>query len=268
MQQMNKLKCGKDIIIFLLAISNLFLLYYLYKNSHTDCFPENADVSRISYLDIAAMKQRLLKIYDASTTSCGATVSLQKRNKFAGTDIFDMACLLAGNRDVIWVTMDTVKDDLYNQFLMFKAVAQAEGIREFEGVSFRPSGERNAVLFTKAWLTMRTSHKQSGEVQQIGASYLVGLLLGYDTADIEFFYQRRNFLGHVPDNDVPSTYPVFSDELKQQFSQFLKSEWISSGAQSEFEEDKEQALNWIKEQSQYSIEQLHEQIRELKHYSI
>lgn len=266
MQPKNGLKYGKEIIIFLLTISNLLLLYYQYKNSGIDCFSASKNISDvISEQQIAFMKQRLLETYDATQHSCGAAVSLHKRNNLAGTDLLDMACLIAGNRDVIWVTMDTVKADLDNQCLMFKAVAQAEGIREFEGVSFRPSGERNAVLFTKAWLTMRTSHKLSGEVQQIGASYLLGLLLGYDTHDIAFFYQRSDFMGHLP-NDVmpPFTYPEFSDELKQQFSQYLEHEWISSGRRDRFEDDKQQALKWVEDQSQYSIEQLYEQIKKLK----
>lgn len=267
MQHKNRLIYSKDIIISLLIISNLLLLYYQYKSSCTDYFSAHAPLSDvIDDQQLAFMKQMLIKTYDVSQHSCGAAVSLHERNNLAGTDVLDMACLIAGNRDIIWVTMEMVKADLYNQYLMFNAVARAEGIREFEGVSFRPSGERNALLLIKAWLTIQNMRKQArSEAKQIGASYLLGLLLGYDTADIEFFYQRIAFMGQMPNDDIPPfTYPEFSDELKQQFAQFLKGEWMSSGAQEKFEQNKAQAEAWIKEQSQYSIEQLYEQIKELK----
>jgi hypothetical protein len=256
----------KEIIIVLLTISNLSLLYLHYRKYTTDCFSTFKHVEDVadmqSYRNIAIMKQLLLETYDATKKSCGAAVSMHERNNLAGTSVLDMACLIAGNRDLIWVTMDRVKTDLYAQYVMFQAVAQAEGIREFEGVSFRPSGERNALLFVKAWLATQKEIKQHG-----ANSYLLGLLLGYDTDDIAFFYQRSSFLDHAAPTAIPPfTYPEFSAELKQQFKHYLEHEWINSGDRDAFQEDKRYALEWIEDQSHYSIGELYKHIEELKEH--
>ena len=65
----------------------------------------------------------------------------------------------------------------------FEEAAQKESIREFKGFSFRPEGERNALLFIL----------QNYKEPKYENDYLRGILLEYPLADIEFFYQRFGF---------------------------------------------------------------------------
>jgi hypothetical protein len=103
----------------------------------------------------------------------------------SGTSDADMACLIAGRRDIIWGDSASVRDSLLERVDAFRITAKAEGIKELDGVSYRPEGERKALLFIKHNLIEQIENKYN--------SYLTGLLLGYDVQDIEFFFRRGRF---------------------------------------------------------------------------
>ncbi len=257
--------CITIICITILLISNSYTLYLLYTTQQeTFSYEENRIYKSLKddYKDEAAMqealKEHIVSKYKDILPYCGAAVSMSERGTIEDTPIHTMACLLAGKRNIIWDSMQNLKKDLTHDFLYelvaFKQVAQSEGIREFEGVSFRPNEERNALLLVKFELL-----DQHGLLQH--NDYMQGHLLGYPDKDIAFFHQRSAFREQV--GGLPFTYPELSPELKQEFDTFVQQTWNKS-QQQEFEQDKQEALAWIQEQKQYSIEELRKQIGKLK----
>ncbi len=202
-----------------------------------------------------SLKEHIISIFKDILPYCGAAVSMSERGTIEDNPVHNMACLLAGKRNIIWHSMQDLKDWVLYLLLAFEQVAQSEGIREFEGVSFRPNEERNALLLVKYSLLAQHSLLQ-------GNNYMQGHLLGYPDKDIAFFHQRWDFSEQI-DELPPFTYPEFSPELKQKFDTFVQQTWNKS-QQQEFEEDKQKALSWISEQQHSSIEELRKQIRELK----
>ena len=252
----------KSLIITVLALSNLFTLLVLYQyregfelvrrfkyiSSSGSLTPEERGRESVDYL---------LKQYADAIISCGAAVAVGPVSSLAGTAEWDMACLIAGKRDVVWLTFTDVEDSLFYQISAFKNAIKAEGIQTIDKFSFRAAGERRALLLAKYDILKRIELNYN--------SYLLGLLLGYEVSDIEFFDQRNAFSAIFSnDTELPFSYAKFSDEMKKQFQEYLKNEWITSGAHDRFETDKFEANTWIAEQEQYSNEQLYQQIDELK----
>jgi len=199
------------------------------------------------------------RYYNTSPQHCGTTISLSARDRTSGTPELDLACLISGSRNIAWITLEEVTDKLDFLKNEFEKSAQSENIREFKGVSFRPEGERNALLLI---LLNLQKHEYEND-------YLRGLLLEYPIADIEFFYQRPEFHSYLHQLDKATdnmlwTYPEFSDEQKQLFNTFIKNVWIGSEEYQRFAKDKEAAHTWIEEQRKHSIEQLYKQITELE----
>ncbi len=255
----------KKNICIILLISNSCTLYLLYTtHQETLSYQENRKYNSLKnqYEDEAAMqedlKEHIISKYKDILPYCGARVSMSEHGTIKDMPMHTMACLLAGKRNIIWNSMQDLKDYLTSEFLYelvaFEQTAKAEDIHEFEGVSFRPNEERNALLFVKFNLL-----KQHGLIKS--NDYMHGHLLGYPDKDIAFFYQRSAFRKQI--DELPFTYPEFSSELKKKFDAFVKQEWADS-QQQEFEQEKQEALAWIQEQEQYSIEELYKQIDELK----
>jgi len=256
----------KNICIAVLLISNSYTLYLLYTtHQETLSYEKNRIYNSLKdqYEDEAAMqedfKEYIISKYKDILPYCGAAASMSERGTIEDIPIHNMACLLAGKRDIIWNFMQDLKNRRTHEFLYeliaLEQTAKAEDIREFEGVSFRPNEERNALLFVKFDLL-----KQYGLIQ--ANRYMQGHLLGYPDKDIAFFYQRSAFRKQI--NELPpSIYPEFSPELKRKFDTFVQQTW-SKSQQQKFEQKKQETLAWIQEQEQYSIEELYKQIDELK----
>ncbi len=257
----------KNICIAILLVSNSCTLYLLYTTrQETLSYKENRIYNSLKdqYKDEAAMqedlKERIISKYKDILPYCGAGVSMSERGTIKDIPIHTMACLLAGKRDIIWRSMQDLKDVLTSDFLYdlvaFEQTAKAEYIREFEGVSFRPNEERNALLLVKLNLL-----EEQGLIQL--NDYTPGYLLGYADEDMAFFHQRWNFRKQVEEQphltqvaeQPPWTYPEFSPKLKQKFDTFVQQTWNIS-QQQEFEQEKQEALAWIHEQEHYSIEDL------------
>ena len=256
----------KNICIAILLISNSCTLYLLYTtHQETLSYKENRkyDSLKDEYEDEAAMqealKQIILSLYKDTFKNCGARISLSERSPSSGTPPHDMACLIAGKLDVIWATLEDVKSYAKQEFNYFKQAAKAECIKEINGLSFRPEGEKKALMLAKYLLLNKLEKKPFNH-------YLNGLLLGYAITDITFFYQRGSFYNHLQSNvkpKIPISYAAFSPALKQKFDTFVQQTWNKS-QQQEFKQEKQEALGWIQEQEQYSIEELYKQIDELK----
>lgn len=254
----------KNLIIAALIMSNAATLFLIYQNRNgfaisrqLMCMYSLNDSDEVDHA--AVFREYILTLYADAIASCGAAVSVQKQSSFSGTPAADMACLLAGKRTVIWETLQNVNIDLENQYEMFEMLAKSEGIREIHCVSFSQEGERNALLLTKAELTRDVDDEINSGINP----YLFGLLLGYDLKDIEFYFQRSRFMAEN-EGDVPFSYAAFSKELKNQFDSFVQLDWLQSGGIADFEKDKIDALQWIKDQEVYSIDDLYKQIDELK----
>ena len=278
----------KNICITILLISNSCTLYLLYTTYQETLYCEEKQIYKslkdnyedeeglnlknpeqakehiiLKYKDEAAMqealKEHIISKYKDILPYCGAAISMSERGTIKDTPVHNMACLLAGKRNIIWDTMQAAKNSLTYDFLYelvaFEQAAQGEGIREFEGVSFRPNEERNALLLVKFDLL-----DQPGLLQD--NNYIQGHLLGYPDKDIAFIRQRSAFRKQI-DELPPSTYPEFSPEMKKKFDIFVQQTW-SKSQQQEFEQDKQEALAWIQEQKHYSIEELRKQIGKLK----
>ncbi len=256
----------KNIYITILLISNSCTLYLLYTTHHKTFSYEESQVYRSlkdDFKDKADMqkslKNHIVSKYKDILPYCGARVSMSERGTIKDMPMHTMACLLAGKRNIIWDSMQGLKKKLTYDFLYellaFEQAVQGEDIREFEGVSFRPNEERNALLLVKFYLL-----EQYGLIQV--NHYMQGHLLSYPDKDIAFFRQRWDFNKQI-DELSPFTYPEFSPELKQKFDIFVQKTWNNS-QQQEFEQDKQKALAWIHEQKHYSIEELRKQIGELK----
>ena len=259
----------KNVIIAFLLISNIFCMILMYKLAYGPINLDTIESNRIfdpirkHALDKDASQEGkpLFSLYNTSYTNCGAAVSLSERNGFGGAPVLDMACLLAGKREVIWETLQSVKNFLFQQLFSFVLATEEEHIREINGISFRPEGERKALLLAKFILM-----KDHGNIER--NDYLIGILLGYEVDDILFFYKRSFYLDYLYENnketDIPYSYATFSPELKKQFESFIIHNWINSEEQSKFELDKKNAKEWIEEHKKYSIDQLYKQIEEQK----
>ncbi len=255
----------KNICIAILLISNSCTLYLLYTtHQETLSYEKNRIYNSLKdqYEDEAAMqealKEHIVSEYKDILPYCGARVSVSERGRYKDSAMHNMACLLAGKRDIIWRSMQDLKDVLTSDFLYdlvaFEQTAKADNIREFEGVSFRPNEEQNALLLVKLNLL-----EEQGLLEY--NDYTTGYLLGYADEDMAFYHQRWDF--HKQVDELPFTYPEFSPELKRKFDTFVQQTWNKS-QQQKFEQDKQEALAWIQKQKQYSIEELYKQIDELK----
>jgi hypothetical protein len=255
----------KNLIIGLLVATNaLCLAIVIRQATHTQ---SNKNDTLVPYdkATLPSFKEDLVIFYNPSRTTCGAAVSLSKRSPLAGTTRLEMACLLHGSRHVVWGTLKGVQAELSNEYVDFVRLASAENIKEIDGVSYRPEGERNALLFAKQNLLNEQSDSPSND-------YLQGYLLGYDEKDIEFFYQRWDFFGYLQTNKKiaedflrPFSYEEFSPELKKEFEIYKTKVWPpTSERHSKYENDKKDAFRWVEENKQYSNEQLYEQIEKLK----
>ncbi|MEX0848604.1 MAG: hypothetical protein WD055_00045 [Candidatus Dependentiae bacterium] len=276
----------KNILIISLLLANIVTLLLLYnvepKESLT--LPELLILIKKKagkelqdfYLDKDEMyqdfKKGILNYYKPSAANCGATVSLNKQGRFAGTSMIDMACLIADQRKIAWSTPKDVAGSLIEQMIAFEYVSQIENIQEIGGISYRPEGKRNALLLSKIENAMFKLVENIGpytknDSKQFG-SYLIGTLLGYDPADIAFFYQRpafRDFLAKENQNiEIPFSYADFSPELKKRFDAFIEQDWPDSEAYKKYVTDIAQADDWLKEQSVYSEEELLEQVKMLE----
>ncbi len=209
----------------------------------------------------------ITRFYNTSKERCGAAVSLSPRDGTAGSAALEFACLIDGFRKIVWTApdeklLDSVKAEFAYLIKEFEQAAQREGIQLFKGVSFRPEGEQDALLFILYGLQ-----------NPFGISlnpYADGVLLGYSLADIEFYYQREEFwayLKHISKNadlGYPMTYSEFSDEQKKLFDIFVKEHWIGSTGHQHFEQDKAEADRWLQEYRTHTIEQLYQEIAELE----
>jgi hypothetical protein len=272
----------KKILIISLLLTNIVTLLLLYnvepKESLT--LPELLILIKKKaikdlqdfYLDKDKMyqdfKEGILNYYKPSATNCGATVSLNKQGRFAGTPMIDMACLIADQRKIAWATPKDVAGSLIEQMLAFEYVSQIENIQEIGGISYRPEGKRNALLLNKL---IKLSEKARNEPSCYlsGNSYLIGTLLGYDPADIAFFYQRIALFEYIlskenSDIEVPFSYADFTPQFKKKFDVFIEQDWPDTEAYKQYVVDISEANNWLKEQSAYSEEELLEQVKALE----
>lgn len=279
------MKC-KNILIVLLIASVLLNIFVGYKffllqqeaNSIGLINSESLDDIRKLFPNeeamVNSMREFIINRYNLYPENCGPAVSLSVRNVHAGSDEFDMACLITGNRKIVYTTLQSIKDNTYEKlqslkknldtlFINFDYFIKKENIKELEEVSYRPEGERDAFLFVKQWLL-------SGK-RCISNDYLCGFLLGYGKDDIEFFYQRIAFDIYLHKNKLveddfmpPFTYPEFSPQLRKQFEQFKKTAWLQSQDYEQYNQDKKNALEWVEENKKFTNEQLYQQINELK----
>ena len=252
----------KNLIIAALLMSNAATLFVIYQ--YRDGFVLSHQLKRAHAREGSDEEERereskdyILHYYADALATCGAAVTVGPVSSLVGTSEWDMACLIAGKRDVIWVDLEDVAESLLRQIAAFKSAVKAEHIRQLGKISFRPEGERKALLFAK--------HRLNELVHYAYNSYLTGLLLGYDPRDIEFFEQRGGFFDRMNDNEMPPFhYAKFSDDLKREFQDYLKTEWITLGRRDRLEQNKQNAFKWLAEQEVYSIDELYQQIAELK----
>lgn len=260
-------------IIAFLAMCNVGTLLILYqkqvKNAVAPVLKRMYEVTSGDNEDVGDWaKKYITGIYADVIASCGAVVSFAPRSSFAGLPESDMACLIAGKRTVIWETMKSVEGSLQNHIEAFNVAVNIEDIRQVERVSFRPEGERNALLLVKASkIADKARPDDISEMSEGIGPILYGILLGYDEADIAFFYQRFPFWDEFYKDDEekmkespPFSFADFPDQLRREFQVYLKGEWITSGRKERFERKREAALQWIKEQDIYSIDDLYKQI--------
>lgn len=248
-------------IIGLLLASNIIMLSVIFY--HRDAFAaafqrKHTLIVEKPHEDESGKRAKdfILDYYADVLAACGAAVKVGKTSSMAGTPEFDMACLIAGKRDVVRETLSSVEASLLNLMIFFKEAVNAEGIMQLgDRISFRPEGERKALLLFK--------HDLATQIKGFGNAYLIGILLGYDLQDINFFYQRGDFMGAF-DRELPFSYAEFSEELKKEFQHYLKTAWIENGKRDRFEQDKKDAYRWLAEQEAYSTQELHKQIAELK----
>jgi hypothetical protein len=252
-----------SIILIMFIVSVPLIVFIILDKLHNLQEKEESDVISRVYSD----RDDLMRFYNASPERCGAGVSLSPRDGTAGSAALEFACLIGGFRKIVWTApdktlLDSVKTEFANLTKEFERAAQIEGIRLFKGVSFRPEGEQDALLFILYAL-------QSPFGTSIN-SYADGLLLGYSLADIEFYYQREGFWAYLKhiygDGDLiyPMTYSKFSDEQKKLFDTFVKKHWIGSAEHQRFERDKAEADKWLQEYRTHTIEQLYQEIAELE----
>jgi hypothetical protein len=211
---------------------------------------------------LKSSKETLIKDYNPSGQSCGAAISLAKRESFSGTARLDMVCLIQGSRTVIWRTLQEVKSELINEYNLFEQLAKQQDIQELNGVSYRPEGKRNALLFIKQALLYERNGFSAND-------FLQGYLLGYDKKDIEFFYQRWEFHQQLKKKNeenvlIPSSYTEFGPELTKEFENFKKNVWPLSKSNNRYELDQKEAIDWLEQNEAFSNDQLYQQIQELK----
>lgn len=255
----------KNLTIGFLAITNILCLFIIVgkKTNGIQSNKTNDIFTTIPYDKqmLKSLKETLIKDYNPTEENCGAAISLSKRSSFSGTARLDMVCLIQGSRTVVWRTLQNVKSELINEYSTFAQLAEAENIQELDGLSYLPEGKRNALLFAKQELLYEQGDFSAND-------FLQGYLLGYDKKDIEFFYQRLEFQQqrkNDKDNSfVPSSYTEFSQELKKEFENFKKFEWPISKNHNRYELDKKKAIDWLEENKAFSIDQLYQQIQELK----
>lgn len=240
-------------IILIVLIVSLPLITLIILNNHNLQQKEKSD--------------EITRFYNTSKERCGAAVSLSPRDGTSGSAALEFACLINGFRKIVWTApdekiLDSVKAEFAYLTKEFEQAAQREGIRLFKGVSFRPEGEQDALLFILYALQSPFGTSMN--------PYVDGVLLGYSLADIEFYYQREefwNYLKHIyNDADItyPMTYSEFSDEQKKLFDTFVKEHWIGSTGHQHFEQDKADANTWLQEYRTHTIEQLYQEIAELE----
>ena len=254
----------KNSIILFLCISNGICLYYAvtqslpYKKSRTLAAYKN------SYTD-AFLKKGLADFYQTDKNSCGGAVSVRKQDRFTGWETRDMACLLDGNRSVVWTTLEDtsrmLERMLLEQLVAFEQLVKKENIQEIDGISYSPEGQRNALLLAQFLALEEKSLVPFND-------YLTGLLLGYAEDDIIFFYQRSAFIHHLdeqdPGVDVPFSHEEFSPEMNAQFQVYLKNIWPTSASHKRLIENVAFAQDWLKEHEHDTIEDLEQQLADAK----
>lgn len=253
----------KNWIIGLLITTNILSLLIIFnKKTHwIDANKSNDKFTRPFY-DVQALKETLIKDYNPTGEKCGAAISLSKRGSFSGTARLNITCLIEGTRKIAWNTLKDVKDELIDEYNTFAQLIKSEQIQELDGLSYRPEGKRNTLLFIKQkWIYEHDDFSAN--------DFLQGYLLGYDENDIEFFYQRFEFREQQKEkNDtsvfVPTSYAEFSPELQKEFEIFKKYKWPTSKNYNRYEIDKKNAIDWINENKVFSDDQLYQQIQSLK----
>ncbi len=262
----------KNMLIISLLITNFVTAILLYNSTKQDLFTliknkvdlELQNASKTKKNNAFHDKEEILNFYKPLEAHCGAAVSVAKQSRFAGTPMMDMACLIADKRKIIWTSTQDVADMLIKQILSFVYASKFENIKEIHGISYRPEGKRDALLFAKLNLIENTKNNP-----QYFGDYLIGTLLGYAPADITFFYQRWTFFSSLlkkenPSIKIPSSYANFSPELKKRFDAFIEQSWPNSEDRKRYLADITEANDWLKEQSAYSEKDLLEQITALE----
>lgn len=218
-------------------------------------------------INLAAMTaEDLINNLAPNKSDCGAALSKNYKRKDDPATAF--ACLIAGNRNVIWYGLDQIKEqiDPFDPVLVQNLISKY-AIKEFqrtlhfqsgepkvEKVTYSPAGERNALLFLLQF---------PSNVELIHFSenpYLFGSLLGYDKNDIEFYYKKNNFLRlqAAPDKGIiiREHFLDWPASLKSSFENYEKNIWPASNGYKKYQDDIQKAQAWIKSFEKYNIEEL------------
>ena len=226
--------------------------------------------------------------YDITRPKYGAAVN--RSAHVVDSPAHTFAYLIANRRTVILYSFQQLKENLYESLLAryykivsiteqeddafvnaikegrsewakFTEAIAKEGIREYQGLSFRSEGERAALLYLKYT-------RASGLPRN---DYVEGSLLGYDLEDIEFYYHRHAFIeygdaiGLFESREIHGCYAKFTDAQKKAFNFFMQHKWLTSDGKKRFEKHRDEGQRWLAEQEHETISSLYEQLCPILH---
>jgi len=149
-------------------------------------------------------EKHFIEIYSPSKGTCRPTIRKGGDHVDIEIGLREIACMLAGKKDVGWWDLK-----LFEQLPALQPIMKKRGIgilktSEWEAIYYTPKGKKHALLLAKA-------SKSPAAL----SAYLMGFLLGYPEEDIRAFYERSY-------NDLPKGGTAYFEKAKKAAQVWLK----------------------------------------------
>lgn len=227
--------------------------------------------------------QEMITLYNVSGQRCRA---VNKEIIVPQDNRYQMACMLAGFKDILFTENFEALDDLplnllklYNKSNIhdvgFAYPSYLGGVSR-ERIFYTPHGFRNALLLAKNILEKNLESFESNRPQE--NSYLTGTLLNYRNEDKDFFEIYPVFIQWYMGQTSKSRaqleaqfklieFPGWDQQTKDAFLLFEREIFPQTSAFDKLQQTKKDAHNWINAQSSFSVQNLHQQIQALMNQS-
>lgn len=227
--------------------------------------------------------------YNPTKERCRASVNPEIY--IQDNDNLEIACMIAGFKNLYFTRWPEIINELdpllkqlinklnfktiqYFQYYLSKPVKENKKtvmmpafFKEQMALIYTTKGKKNALLFYKKDLELNIKEFQEpGSWPETINPYLIGLLLEYDLADIEFFYIVDGFaLYKEKEPEITEKhFTQWSEKNKKEFIEFKENIWPNSKPFKIYQDDKVQANKWLEQNSKLNIEQLEDQIVHLQ----